>query len=93
VAIGIGIEFAGVTQEEFDTAHDHINPERAAPTGLLFHASGPIEGGWGVLDFWESQEDFDAFQAQIEQGMAASGLQLQGPPDIKPFPVHEFIHP
>jgi len=93
VAIGIRIKFPGVTQEEFDTAHDHINPERTPPKGLLFHASGPIDGGWGVIDFWESQEDFDAFQTQIQAGMAASGVQMQGPPDVKPFPVHEIIQP
>lgn len=93
MAIGIRIKFRGLTQEEFDTAHDHINPERTPPRGLLFHASGPIDGGWGIIDFWESQEDFDAFQTQIQAGMAAAGIQLQEPPDIKPFPVHEMIRP
>jgi len=93
VAIGIRIKFAGVTQEEFDTAHDHINPDRTAPKGLLFHASGPVDGGWGVLDFWESRADFDAFQEQIQAGMAASGIELQAPPEVKEFPVHETIRP
>lgn len=91
MAVGIRIKFTGLSQEEFDRAHDHINPERSAPRGLLFHASGPIDDGWGVIDFWESQEDFDAFQDQIQSGIAASGVELQGPPDVKAFPVHEFI--
>jgi len=26
-------------------------------------------------------------------GIAASGVQMQGPPDIKEFSVHEIIHP
>jgi hypothetical protein len=25
--------------------------------------------------------------------MAAAGVEPQGPPDIKEFPVHELIHP
>jgi hypothetical protein len=25
------------------------------PKGLLFHSSAPVEGGWGVIDFWESR--------------------------------------
>ena len=82
-----------MTQEEFDNAHDHVNPDRTPPKGLLFHASGPIDGGWGIIDFWESSEDFAAFQPQIERGMAASGLEMQGPPDIKEFAVHETMHP
>ncbi len=92
MAVGIRIKLPGVTQEEFDNSHDHVNPDRTPPKGLLFHASGPIEGGWGIIDFWESRADFDAFQPQIEQGMASAGVEMQGPPDIKEFPVHEMIH-
>lgn len=91
MAVGIRIKLPGVTQEEFDNSHDHVNPDRTPPKGLLFHASGPIDGGWGIIDFWESRADFDAFQPQIEQGMASAGIEMQGPPDIKEFPVHEMI--
>jgi hypothetical protein len=93
MAIGIRIKLPGVTQEQFDAAHEHINPDRTVPAGMLFHASGKIDGGWGVIDFWESQEHFDAFLPRIQEGVAASGVQMQGPPDIKSFPVHEMIHP
>jgi len=47
MAIGIRIKLPGVTQEQFDEAHDHANPDRTPPKGLLFHASGPIDDGWG----------------------------------------------
>lgn len=30
MAIGIRIKLPGITQEQFDTAHDHINPTRTA---------------------------------------------------------------
>ena len=83
MAVGIRIKLPGITQEQFDKAHDHINPDRTSPEGLLFHASGPIDGGWGIIDFWESREDFDAFSVRITEGMAAAGVQPQGPPDIK----------
>lgn len=91
MTVGIRIKLPGITQEEFDNAHDHINPSREAPKGLIFHASGPIEGGWGVIDFWESRADFEAFQGRIAEGVEAAGVELQGPPDIKEFPVHETI--
>jgi len=94
LAIGIRIKLPGVSQEQFDAAHDQINPDRSSPPGMLFHASGPIDGGWGVIDFWESRADFDAFlEGRIQPGIAASGVQMQGSPDIKEFPVHEIIHP
>ncbi len=91
MAIGIRIKLAGVTQAQFDAAHEHINPERTPPKGLLFHASGPVEGGWGVLDFWESREDFEAFRARIPEGARAAGIELSGPPEVKEFSVHEVI--
>ena len=91
MAIGIRIKLQGITQEQFDTAHDHINPDRTAPKGLIFHASGPIDGGWGIIDFWESREDFDAFAPRVQEGMAAAGVTPQGPPDIKEFAVHETL--
>jgi hypothetical protein len=91
LAIGVRIKLPGITREQFDAAHDQINPDRSPPKGLLFHASGPIEDGWGIIDFWESRADFDAFSARINEGMAAAGVQLQGPPNVKEFPVHETI--
>jgi hypothetical protein len=91
MAVGIRIKLPGVTQEQFDAAQDHINPDRSVPHGMLYHASGPIDGGWGAIDFWESRADFDAFAVRIQEGIAASGIEMQGPPDIKEFPVHETI--
>jgi hypothetical protein len=43
----------------------------------------------GVIDFWESRQDFDAFEPRIGAAVAAAGVELQGRPDIKDFPVHE----
>ena len=85
MAIGIRIKLPGITQEQFDTAHDHINPTRTPPKGLIFHASGPIDGGWGIIDFWESRETSMPSRS-IPEGMAAAGVTPQGPPDIKEFP-------
>jgi hypothetical protein len=89
MAVGIRIKFAGVTQDQFDAVNKHVDPASDPPAGLLFHASGPIEGGWGVIDFWESRDAFDAFSPRIQASVEASGVEVQGPPDIKEFPVHE----
>ncbi len=93
MAVGIRIKLAGVTQEQFDAVNKHIDPMGNPPTGILFHASGPIEGGWGVIDFWESRAAFDAFESRIGEAVAAVGVEMQGPPDVKEFPVHEMFKP
>ena len=66
MAVGIRIKLPGITQEQFDTVHDEINPSRDVPAGLIFHSSGPIDGGWGIIDFWESRADFDAYKMKID---------------------------
>jgi len=30
-------------------------------------------------------------QDRLQEGIAAAGVELQGPPDIKEFPVHETL--
>jgi len=93
MAVGIRIKFAGLSQEQFDQVNKHVDPATNPPKGLLFHASGPIDEGWGVIDFWESRQDFDAFESRIQESAAAAGVELQGPPDVKEFPVHEVFQP
>jgi hypothetical protein len=89
MAVGIRAELAGVTQEQWDAMDSQIDSE--PPPGLIFHASGPIEGGWGVLDFWESRELFDQFIAErVAPVMATSGAP---PPDIHQFAVYEYLKP
>jgi hypothetical protein len=47
---------AGVTQEEFAAVHKLVTAGEP-PKGLMFHSSGPIDGGWMVVDFWVSRSD------------------------------------
>ena len=87
MAIGIRAKLPGVTQEQFEGMDQAIG--RDVPDGLIFHASGPIEGGWGIIDFWESREQFDKFiAAKVAPVMAEAGA---APPGIVEFPVHEFL--
>jgi hypothetical protein len=91
LAVGIRIKLAGVTQEMIDQANRHIDVDSNPPDGLLFHASGPIDGGWGIIDFWQSREQFDRF-AEQRIGPAVGSLGGDPPqPDIREFPVHEHF--
>jgi hypothetical protein len=95
MAVGLRLKFTGGSQEQYEAVNAQMNVQAEPPDGLIFHAGGPIDGGWGVIDFWESREKFDAFlgsrlaQAIQELGDAA----LPGPPEIKEFPVHNVIKP
>jgi hypothetical protein len=90
MAVGIRLKLAGGTAELMDRLNEEIDPAGTPPEGLLFHASGPVDGGWGVLDFWESRALFDRFaEARIGPAMAAVGAG--GAPEVHEFPVHEHF--
>jgi hypothetical protein len=90
MAVGIRIKIAGVNAEQFDKLEAALDPRGKYPDGLIFHASGPIDEGWGVLDFWESRMQFDRFAAdRVGPAVAAAGIPAQ--PDIHEFPVHEYL--
>jgi len=95
MAVGLRLKFSGGTQQQYDAIHGRMNVEAEPPEGMIFHSAGPIEGGWGVIDFWESRDAFDRFASsrlqQASQELGAEGFPA--PPDIKEFSVHHFTKP
>jgi hypothetical protein len=95
MAIGLRLKFEGGTQEQYEAVNAKMGVADNPPDGLVFHAAGPIEDGWGIIDFWESREMFDSFLGG-RRGQAIQELgddALPGPPDVKEFPVHNIIQP
>ena len=94
VPVGIRIKLPGVTEQQFDEVNKLVKASGGTPEGLLFHSSGPIDEGWGVIDFWKSRGEFDAFfGSRVQEAVKASGTEMQGAPDVKEFPVHETWQP
>jgi hypothetical protein len=90
MAVGIRITLPGVGVEEFDRVEAAIDVRGNHPDGLIFSASGPVDGGWLVTDLWESRAHFDAFGAErVGPAVAATGVSVQ--PEIAEFPVHEYV--
>ena len=91
--VGLRVKFVDGTQEQYDAVNEQMGVEDNPPEGLVFHAAGPIEDGWGVIDFWETREHFDRFLAgRIGPAIEALGDRApQNPPDVKEFPVYNVI--
>jgi hypothetical protein len=92
MTVRIHTNLAGVNQEAFDAMHKLITAGEP-PKGLIFHSSAPSAGGWAVIDFWESRQDYDAAMGRVQEAAAAAGVTMQGPPDIEEFPVYETFQP
>ena len=95
MSIGLRLKFPGGTQEQYVAVHDHLDIENRPPRGLIFHSSGPIDGGWGVIDFWHNRADFDEFvQSRLMPARTDLGdLAFREPPEINEFPVHNYTVP
>ena len=60
MALAMLAEIPDLTREEYESVVRKVN-ESGSPAGALFHAGGPIEGGYRVVEVWESREAADAF--------------------------------
>ena len=80
------MEFSGVGQEQYDGAIRDLDILNQPGDGNTFHAAGPVEGGWRVVDVWESQEKFDTFAAtRLGEAMGKNGIAA---PTVTVVPIH-----
>ncbi len=78
MAFVVIVEAPGLNQEQYDILHRHVFEAQPRPSGLLVRLSGPMEGGWRIIDVWESQADADAFGSlEVIQKIRSLG-ELEG---------------
>jgi hypothetical protein len=94
VAIGFLFDMPGITQQQYDTVMRELRlnePDAAWPPSMICHVAGPIEGGWRVVDVWESQEAAETFfRERLAQAAQKVGI---APPHPSVFPVHKLHTP
>jgi hypothetical protein len=61
--------------------------------GLIAHVSGPSADGWRIIDIWESEDDWQQFNA-ARLGPALARATAGMPPAPRPFDTREVTgHP
>jgi len=89
MAIGLIFEGPGVTQAQYEQALKEVAPDNKLLPGMLFHVAGPTEnGGWRVVEIWESQEAADRFFRE-KLGQALQNARISITPQS--FQVHNMI--
>ena len=87
MAIAMLFELPGGTQEQYDAV---LNEVGTSYPGRQFHVAGPVEGGWRVVDVWESQEAFDRFfNEKLGKALRNVGMAQ---PQVTVFPVHNLLY-
>jgi hypothetical protein len=85
MAIGLLFELQGMTREQYDGMIEQSGLADRLPPGQISHVAGPMEGGWRVIDVWESREHFDRF---AEETLAP--LMGGQAPQPEQFEVHAY---
>ena len=91
MAVGIKLDFAGATLDQYDEVMKLMNltPGGATPADALFHWVAKTDDGICVIDVWKTREAFDKFaQEQIGPFSAQVGL---GEPKMEFFDVHNYL--
>ncbi len=60
MALAMVVELTGLTRMEYENVVKTV-AEEGTPAGSVFHAGGPTEDGFRVVEVWESREAADAF--------------------------------
>jgi hypothetical protein len=86
--------FQGVTREQYEesvrklTGKSRLDSPADWPVeGLLAHIAGQGEGGFRVVDVWESEEAFRRFGETLMPILQEIGAE--GQPEI--YPAHTFV--
>jgi quinol monooxygenase YgiN len=76
--IGAIFEGQGISQAQYDQARKQVLPDNAPAPGMLYHAGGPTDNGWCVIEVWESRDALDRFfQEKLSQALQQAGINVQ----------------
>lgn len=76
MAVAISADVLGQTQEGYEDTIRALGATLKQAPGFIMHFGHPIEGGWRVVEVWESSRDASEWFAKY--------VRPNLPPDIKP---------
>ncbi len=90
MAVAIVQDFVGGSQDRYDAVFRELGLDRQPAEGLILHLAGPAEGGWRVIDVWESEEAFERFRRErLMPAIQAVGNIPR--PQVQVTPGHNLV--
>lgn len=89
MAVIMTSEIAGQTLQGYDGLFTAVSSALRSAPGFLVHASHPIDGGWRVVEIWESREDAARFFATTIAPQLPDGIR----PKLTFEPLHDVLRP
>ncbi len=90
MAVAMMVENPAGSQEVYERIRAHLGLEK--PAGGIFHVAGPSpNGGWRVIEVWDSIEEASAFlRDRFAPALRAAGVTGE-PPQPQFWPVHNLM--
>jgi hypothetical protein len=85
MALAMLADIPNLTREQYEAVVRKVN-EAGTPAGALFHAGGPVETGYRVVEVWETREAADAFYGSALYRAATATITTQ-PEILMTWPV------
>jgi hypothetical protein len=90
MAIAMMMDNPAGSQEVYDKVIENLALE-GKPAGGVLHVAGPSpNGGWRVIEVWESKEAADKFYGE-RLGPALRAAGVSDPPKPELWPVHNYM--
>ena len=84
MAVLVTAEVPGQTEQGYDGMLALLATALKQAPGFILHTAHPIEGGWRILEVWESQKEASDFFAKF--------VHPNLPPGIKPKRTVQALH-
>ena len=94
MAVVMRITVPEMTPEHYDAVMEELDwGNQPRPEGMIAHYAWQGDGGWNVIDIWESEADFGRF-AESHLGPAMAKATGGDPPPIQPqvATLHRYEH-
>ncbi|HWL34497.1 MAG TPA: hypothetical protein VNP89_12925 [Gaiellaceae bacterium] len=89
MAVAMLIDNPDGSQEIYEQLRERIGLDK--PAGGIFHVAGPSpNGGWRVIEIWETEDAAKRFLAE-RLGPAAEAVGTAPPPPPELWPVHNYM--
>ena len=85
MTIAMIFDAKGVTLQQYTQVTNELKMTENMPKGMIEHVAGPSEGGWTVIELWESEADARAFfDDRLGAALKRANISVQP----KVFAVH-----
>jgi hypothetical protein len=89
MAVIMTSDVVGQTRSGYDGLFGVVSPALTQAQGLILHVSHPVDGGWRVIEIWQSREDAARFFASAIAPNLPEGIR----PKLTFEPLHDLLQP